>query len=243
MRPPFRHPSKFGVITLRFRKSRGTLTYEQKGGNQSTVDRDGVSLDAYVHALYGLTLQRRAAQVLMIGCGGGTLGTMLARTGSAVTVVDIDPVSIRLAKRYFALPPEVTCHVGDGLAFMRRTRRRFDTVIVDAFIGEVMPDHMKGAAFFKALRRCLRKDGLALVNVCLERKKDPAADTIAAGFAANGWDVRLLDSPGAERNAIVAAGQVKGLRRPKMRMAPQTGAGQAARNLKVMAFRGWRKSV
>src|SRR6185295_14171285 len=144
MRPPFRHPSKFGIITLRGSRRHGTLTYEQKGGNQSTVDANGVSLDAYIHALYGLALQRPGARILMIGCGGGTLATMLARAGKRVTAVDIDKVSFRLAKRYFGLPPEVECHVGDGLAFLRKTRRRFDTLIVDAFIGEYMPTHMKG---------------------------------------------------------------------------------------------------
>ncbi len=248
MRPPFRHPSKFGTITLRTRKSRGTLTYEQKGGNQSTVDENGVSLDAYIHALYGLVLQRPAQRILMIGCGGGTLGTMLARAGREVTIVDIDPVSIRLAKCYFGLPPEVACQVGDGLAFMRNTRRRFDAVIVDAFIGEAMPDHLQGASFFGAVRRCVKKDGLVLMNVCLERKADRAADIIAAGFAAHGWaadglKVRLLDSPGAERNAIVLAGQVKGLRRPKVLTPPQTGAGRTARNLRAMRFRPRLKAV
>jgi hypothetical protein len=54
---------------------------------------------------------------------------------------------------------------------------------------------MKGAAFFKAAA-VLRKDGVALVNVCLHRKSDPTADRIAAGFKEMGWPVRLLDSPG-----------------------------------------------
>jgi hypothetical protein len=71
--PPPKHASKYGVIKLRFRKRSRTLTYEQKGGNQSTADRNGVSLDAHIHALYGLTLQRPEKSVLMIGCGGGTL--------------------------------------------------------------------------------------------------------------------------------------------------------------------------
>ena len=65
------------------------------------------------------------------------------------------------------------------------------------------------AAFFEAAERCLRKDGLALVNVCLERKSDPTADRIAAGFEERSWRVRLLDRPGGERNAIVLAGKVR----------------------------------
>jgi hypothetical protein len=80
---------------------------------------------------------------------------------------------------------------------------------------------------------------MALVNVCLERKSDRSADIMAAGFDTNGWPARLLDSPGAERNAIVLAGQVKGLRRPRLLTPPQTGAGRTGRNLKAMAFRRW----
>src|SRR5438045_6240482 len=122
--PPPKDASKFGVIKLHFRKRTCTLTYEQRGGWQSTADVNGVSLHAHIHALYGLVLQHTGKSILMIGCGGGTLGTMLARTGRQVSIVDIDPVSLRLAKRYFGLPRNVACHVGDGLVFMQKTQRR-----------------------------------------------------------------------------------------------------------------------
>ena len=237
MRPKLKHRSKFGVITLRYRKKSRTLTYEQKGGNQTAVDRYGVSLDAYIHALFGLVTQSAAKKVLMIGCGGGALGTMLARSGRHVTIVDIDKVPFALAKRYFGLPAAVTCHVGDGLTFLQNTRRRYDVLIVDAFIGEDMPAHMKGETFYTAARRCLRDDGIAFVNVCLNRKSDPAADGISQRFHAAGWSVRLLDEPGGERNAIVMAGAVKSLRRPQMLMPPATDEKQARRRLKAMRFR------
>src|SRR6266516_3918369 len=196
--PPLKHASKYGIIKLRIRKRSRTLTYEQKGGNQSTADCNGVSRDAHIHALYGLTLQRPGKSILMIGCGGGTLGTMLARAGRRGSSVGLDPVSIRLAKRYFGLPRNITCHVVDGLAFMQKKRRQFDVLIVDAFTVENIPALLKDAAFFEAARRCLRRNGLAMVNVCLERKSDPTADEIAMGFKESGWSVRLLDSPGAE---------------------------------------------
>ena len=48
--PPPKHASKYGVIKLRFRKRSRTLTYEQKGGYQSTADCNGVSLHAHIHA-------------------------------------------------------------------------------------------------------------------------------------------------------------------------------------------------
>jgi hypothetical protein len=162
---------------------------------------------------------------------------MLARAGRRVSIVDVDPVSIRLAKRYFGLPRKIACHVGDGLAFMQKKRRHYDVLIVDAFSGENMPAHMKDAAFFEAAGRCLRRNGLAMVNVCLERRSDPTADKIATGFKERGWSVRLLDSPGAERNAIVLAGKVKNLRRPRLLLVPEAGAKQTSKELTAMRFR------
>ena len=93
------------------------------------------------------------------------------------------------------------------------------------------------AAFFQAAERCLRKDRLALVNVCLERKSDPTADRIAAGFKERSWPVRLLDSPGGERNAIVLAGKVGNLRRPELLILPQADAKQTGKELRAMRFR------
>src|SRR5437764_14960867 len=127
--PPSKHASKFGVIKLHFRKRTRTLTYEQKGGWQSRADVNGISLDAHIHALYGLVLQHAGKSILMIGCGGGTLGTMLSRAGKRVSIVEIDPVSIKLAKRYFGLPRNVTCHNGDGLAFMQKQLRCFHVLL------------------------------------------------------------------------------------------------------------------
>ncbi len=235
--PPERHASEFGVIRLRYRARTQTLTYEQRGGNQTTVDHTAVSLDGYVHALYGLALQHGGARVLMIGCAGGTLATMLTRAGKRVTVVDIDKVSFKLAARYFSLPRKVKRHVGEGLAFMAGARRPYDVLVVDAFVGEDIPSNLRGAAFFDAVRRCVRDDGLALVNVCLARCSDRRADAIAAAFSARDWAVRLLDGQGHERNAIVAAGAVQDLKRPKMITPPHSGAAQTRSDLESMRFR------
>jgi spermidine synthase len=229
--------SRFGVIRLRYRPREGTLTYSQKGGDQSSADRHGVSLDAHIHALYGLTLRHPGKRVLMIGCGGGTLATMLARAGRQVSIVDIDAVSFTVARRYFGLPKDVTCHVSDGLAFMQRTRKRFDTLIVDAFVGEKMPHHLTGSAFFEAALRCLRRNGLVLVNVCIDGNSDLTADRVAAGFRARGRATRILDHRGADRNTIVMVGNVRRLRRPKLLVEAEADMRQTKRELKQMRFR------
>jgi hypothetical protein len=146
-------------------------------------------------------------------------------------------VSIQLARRYFKLPRSVLCHVGDGLDFMQKTRHRFDVLILDAFIGERIPAHMKDDRFFKTASRCVKPNGVVLVNVCLAPRSDLTADRIAAGFAVRGSPVRILDSPGPERNAIVMAGKVKKLGSPRMLMPPQADAKKAGEELVAMRFR------
>ena len=236
--PRLRHASVLGTIKLVRKRATGALTYMQKGGNQSEADANGVSLSTYVHALYSLILQSNARRVLMIGCGGGTLGTMLARAGKQVTIVDIDAASFKIARRHFHLPRKVDCHVADGLAFVEKTRRRFDLIVVDAFIGETVPPQFTGDPFCLAARRCLRADGLLLMNVCLDGRRDRTADNIAARFFRHGWRVRLLDQRGeAERNAIVLAGAVAGLRGPRLLLTPQAEVDRLRTDLRGMGFR------
>jgi SAM-dependent methyltransferase len=174
----------------------------------------------------------------MVGCGGGTLATMLHRAGIRVDVVDVDPGTFALARAHFGMPRVVRCHAADGLAFLQRTRRRFDVVVVDAFVGERIPEQFTSDAFFAAARRCLRADGALLVNVCLDGRRDRTADRLAAGLARAGWPVRILDERGTpQRNAVVLAGAVRGLRRPRLLVAPTVERDRIARELAAMGFR------
>jgi spermidine synthase len=236
--PPLRHSSALGVIKLVRKRATGALTYVQKGGNQSEADRAGVSLSTYIHALYSLVMQSGARRILMIGCGGGTLGTMLARAGKQITIVDIDAASFKIARRHFHLPRTVDCHVADGLAFVAETRRRFDMVIVDAFIGETVPPQFTSDAFCVAARRCLRPDGALFMNVCLDGRRDRTADKIAARFFRHGWRVRILDQRSeSERNAIVLAGNAAGLHPPRLLVTPEAEVERIRKELRGMGFR------
>src|SRR3954471_8292855 len=106
--------SRFGVITILQAKRTGSVVYRQGGFFQSEADCNGVSMVSYIHAIYGLLHQTDSRKILMIGCGGGTLATMLCRDGREITVLDIDPQAFLLARKYFALPSSVACRVADG---------------------------------------------------------------------------------------------------------------------------------
>jgi hypothetical protein len=71
----------------------GKVSYWQKDYHQSASDSRGISTADYIHAMYFFLRQVKAKDVLMIGCGGGTLATMLHTKGVKVTIVDIHKLS------------------------------------------------------------------------------------------------------------------------------------------------------
>jgi spermidine synthase len=216
----------------------GGISYWQAQDHQSVADRNGVSLAEYIHALFGLAMQKRPRHVLMIGCGGGTLANMLSRVGVAVTLVDIDPLSFEIARRYFHMPATVECHAGDGADFLRRQTNRYDAIVLDAFADEVIPPHFLKKHFFRLVKSRLKRGGLFLVNIVVMDDEDPMPDRIARAMKEVWRGVRLLDADGFEnRNAIAVAGSVTGLKRPRLRMAPSVGARALTKSLSQLSFR------
>ena len=204
----------------------------------SVASRDGISLAPYIHALYGVVRQARARRVLMIGCGGGTLATMLTRAGVAITLVDNDPQSFALARNYFRLPETVACEVNDGAAFLRQTRHRYDAIVLDAYAKGRVPRHLVTAAFFALVKARLARGGLLAMNVMVKDDDDRAPDRIAYRLKEIFRQVRLLDEEGEpDRNELVMAGPVRGIKRPRPLLRPRKGAGTVAAGLKALEFR------
>lgn len=232
--------TELGTIKVAQERLSGSLVYLQGGCYQSEADWNGTSLAPYVHAIYGLILQKHVHNVLMIGCGGGTLATMLEASGHDVTIVDINRASFFVARKYFKLPATVSCHVSDGKSFLRRpdTSTSYDAIVVDAYQGDRVPEHLVSNKFFDLVRKRLSEDGSVFVNVHLFGDLDQRADRVA-GCMGNIWnDIRILDSDGAfDRNAIIMGGAVGHLDIPKVAVQPTIGAEALEREVRSMKFR------
>ncbi|HEX4295293.1 MAG TPA: fused MFS/spermidine synthase [Rhizomicrobium sp.] len=220
----------------------GAVTYWRDSNNQSSCDAQGISLADYIHAMFGFLRQAGCRDVLMIGCGGGTLATMLHRAGVRVVMVDIDPLSFQVARGYFHMPSGIECHAADGAAFLRRRKERYHAIVVDAFADGVIPRQLLTQAFFAVAKRRLRpRRSLLLLNVIVASDDDRTPDRIACTMKTAWRNVRILDSDGwLDRNAIIAAGAVRTLRRPKLLMPPARGAGPIAKALRELTFRAIR---
>ena len=100
---------------------------------------------------------------LLIGVGGGLHAQSLALYGIEVHGVEVEPAVIPLAVEYFGLAAEVT--VGDGRAFLVREQRRFDAVILDAFVGGAAPEHLFTKEAFEQMGEHLNPDGVLAIRL------------------------------------------------------------------------------
>ena len=217
----------------------GRVSYWQKEYHQSASDAHGVSTADYIHAMYAFLRQAKSQDVLMIGCGGGTLATMLTRHGVAVTIVDIHKLSFDIARDYFQLPAHVPCHVADGIAYLKKHSHRHDAIVLDAFGEGGMPDKFKTPAFFKLAKSRLKPRGsLFLMNVIVDDDNDSTPDDLVRRMRKQWSKVRLLDTDGwIDRNAVIAAGAVTKLKKPRLLLPPQPGAAKLAKQLAVLNWR------
>ncbi len=236
------YESAYGTITILRAKKTAAVIYEQRGYFQSEADSNGTGLASYIHALFGLVWEANAQSVLMIGCAGGTRGTMLVRAGRTVTIVDVNPTSFPLARMYFKLPASAECHVADGSAFLLNEQRKFDAVILDAYLGNHIPTHLQSVDFFRLVQSRLHSSGAAIANVHTIDDLDDSADRIASQMAEVWPHVRILDTQGSRgRNVIVMAGAVSQLTRPYVLVPPTVDADVIDAELEMMQFRARQK--
>src|SRR5262249_5669889 len=77
----------------------GARLYEEGRVAQSRVLPGGEADVLYIRLMASLLTGSPAA--LLLGCGGGSLASMLCRRGSRVAVVEVNPISFQLARTFF----------------------------------------------------------------------------------------------------------------------------------------------
>ncbi len=201
--------TEFGSIRIVKSKEDGRFTYYQDGCAHSEADIEGTSTCAYVHVMYSIIRQSEAKRVLMIGCAGGTLATMLHRLGCQVTVVDINPHAFMLAKKYFNMPEEIHCIEEDGWSHLVNITEPYDAIAVDAFNNDgTVAGQFTIEDFFHTARKTLEHSGIIVMNVIVKHDFDMLADRIALNMESAGMSSVLFDwARSSDRNIIIAGGE------------------------------------
>jgi spermidine synthase len=109
--------------------------------------------------------------VLIIGLGGGTLSNVIHELYPAAKIhnVEIDPAVTKVARDYFNFVENdaVTSSVQDGRIFIKRAaikKEKYDWIILDAFNGDYIPEHLLTKEFFEEVQSVLADDGVIAAN-------------------------------------------------------------------------------
>ena len=108
-------------------------------------------------------------RVLVIGLGGGTVPKRFVRDYPRVTVdaVEVDPDVIKIAARYFEMHPgpRLAIHESDGRRFLRRSKEKWDLILLDAYYADTVPFFLTTKEFFTIVRGHLNPNGVFVNNV------------------------------------------------------------------------------
>jgi len=107
--------------------------------------------------------------VLVIGLGGGTIPKRFVRDYPQVKVdaIEIDPEVIRIAALYFDFRAgkRLSLFQSDGRLFLRRSNRKYDMIVMDAYYADTVPFFLTTSEFFKIVREHLTPGGVFVNNV------------------------------------------------------------------------------
>lgn len=119
----------------------------------------------------GLAFNPSPKKILIIGLGGGTLPMTFAKIlpETEVVSVEIDPAVAKLAKKYFyyAETDKIKTSIKDGRVYIKRAvkqKQSFDWIILDAFNGDYIPEHLLTVEFLNETKALLAPGGLLSAN-------------------------------------------------------------------------------
>ena len=168
--------SLYRNIVVRETGNRRCLVFAVKRGdkNQTCTDlRDPKRLVfAYVRMVFaGLLANPDPHKILVVGLGGGSIPTTMTELfpHAAIDIVEIDEAVVRVAKKYFSFRENerMTVFVNDARVHIRRAnlrRDQYDMIILDAFTGDYIPEHLMTREFFQEVKQLMTADGVLVAN-------------------------------------------------------------------------------
>jgi spermidine synthase len=127
---------------------------------------------AYVRMVFSALLINPAPKnILIVGLGGGSIPTTLNSLypKANIDVSEIDDAVLRVAKNYFNFVENdrMKVFISDARVFIKRammTGKKYDLIVLDAFTGEYIPEHLMTREFLAEVNQILSKDGVLAAN-------------------------------------------------------------------------------
>lgn len=212
-RTVFESESEFGRVRVT----------EQSDGLRSLYTGDGRARQSAIYpgrplqlvheytrvGMIGLALVPPDAHILFVGLGGGAMPmyTRQVLPRAHIDAVEIDPVIVAAAQRWFGFVPDdrMTVHTGDGRAFIERSPPgTYDLVVLDAFSDDEVPYSLTTREFLHAVRASMTPHGVVISNLWTAQSSYAAMLTTYGDVFDH---VHLLRVPGRAQRILIASTQ------------------------------------
>lgn len=163
------------VVVTEFNNQRCMLFNVHRGDmNQTCMDlRDPKRLVFnYTRMSFaGLLINPQPQRILVAGLGGGTIPTVMRELypDAVIDVLEVDQAVVNVAEDYFyfAEDENMQVHVVDARVFIKRAglrEQQYDYIVLDAFSGEYIPEHLLSREFLEEVKAILTPDGVVVAN-------------------------------------------------------------------------------
>jgi spermidine synthase len=187
------------------------FTVRKDQRNQSCVDTRAPHrlVFAYTRMMVaGLLLNPAPKRILMVGLGGGSLPTAFAALypDAAIDVVEIDPAVVTVAEKYFDFraTPHMRVFEQDARVWGKRAAarpERYDLILLDAFNGDYIPEHLMTREYLLETAALLDVDGVLVSNTfAISQLYHNESVTYAAVFG----EFFNLKSPDSANRIVIA---------------------------------------
>lgn len=174
-------------------------------------------------------------RVLQVGLGAASITKFLYRNRprAKLTVVEIEPKVVAVARQCFKLPDDpkrITIEIGDGVEYVAASEDEYDLVVVDGFDAKARTGKLESIEFYRNARRRLVEGGLVAANI-LSRPRGRQAAVTKLAEAFEGRTFLLPPCEGGNTIAIAATGGLVDRSAPELANAARELKREAGLNL------------
>ena len=229
-----------GKDTIRISESGSVRVLSFNGTVYSRINLGSLYTREYWDMLMPLAYMAEKTDVLMIGLGGGTVAYQMKRLRGADVSIDVVEIDRAMAEAMTRFLPEnlgIDIVIGDGADYVHAPRRRYDAVILDAYVNSLIPEQFFSRSFLEGAMASLKDRGVLALNYINSANTEQRLDEYV-GLARDLFAVYELSTLHVTLNRILLFS--KGMRKPEI-VSRIVGAGLADSQEGRDVIAGYRK--
>ncbi len=153
------------------------------------LDSKDLMLFEYNQRLVELISQSKPKKILAIGGGALTLPSYISKKYQDIhfDVIEPDKQLEKIASEYFnySASDKVVIINDYGLHYLKKTRKSYDLIIIDAYLDNQMPNEIMTKKFAKLVVSALNIKGAVALNVISSLQADSAINQIHRTYSKN----------------------------------------------------------